>query len=233
MLVQSVLPAALSGAAEAAGDLRVADCSRLLELLSLVPDASVLAVAPAVTVKAICPARLESVRGPPPWRPWLTPCHAQACPWAQTSCPARAMSTSATTSATLVMNGATSSRNARWCSARTTGGSSRCQTPAALRAMGRCGPGARRTLTRSTRPRPPGCGSPQSPRCAHSSYQIITSEGATIASTVTYLLPVVAIVLGVLVLSESVTVGVVAGVVLVLCGVGLTRKHQADRRSAD
>ena len=37
-------------------------------------------------------------------------------------------------------------------------------------------------------------------------YQIITSEGATVASTVTYLLPVVAIVLGVLVLGESVTV---------------------------
>jgi drug/metabolite transporter (DMT)-like permease len=36
-------------------------------------------------------------------------------------------------------------------------------------------------------------------------YQIITSEGATIASTVTYLLPVVAIVLGVLVLSENIT----------------------------
>jgi drug/metabolite transporter (DMT)-like permease len=32
-------------------------------------------------------------------------------------------------------------------------------------------------------------------------YQIITSEGATVASTVLYLLPVVAIVLGVLVLS--------------------------------
>jgi hypothetical protein len=36
-------------------------------------------------------------------------------------------------------------------------------------------------------------------------YQIITSEGATIASTVTYLLPVVAIVLGVLVLGENIT----------------------------
>jgi hypothetical protein len=61
MLVQSVLPAALSAAAEAAGDLRVADCSRLLELLSLVPDprdprairhaaASVLAVAAAAVL---------------------------------------------------------------------------------------------------------------------------------------------------------------------------------------
>ena len=36
-------------------------------------------------------------------------------------------------------------------------------------------------------------------------YQIITSEGATVASTVTYLLPVVAIVLGIVVLGESIT----------------------------
>ena len=56
-------------------------------------------------------------------------------------------------------------------------------------------------------------------------YQIITSEGATVASTVTYLLPVVAIVLGVLVLGESVTTVVLAGVVLVLAGVALTRRH--------
>ena len=56
-------------------------------------------------------------------------------------------------------------------------------------------------------------------------YQIITSEGATIASTVTYLLPVVAIVLGVLVLNESITVTVLAGIALVLAGVGLTRRR--------
>ena len=54
-------------------------------------------------------------------------------------------------------------------------------------------------------------------------YQIITSEGATVASTVTYLLPVVAIVLGVLVLGESITVTVLAGIALVLAGVALTR----------
>lgn len=54
-------------------------------------------------------------------------------------------------------------------------------------------------------------------------YQIITSEGATIASTVTYLLPVVAIVLGVLVLGESVTGIVLGGIALVLAGVALTR----------
>jgi drug/metabolite transporter (DMT)-like permease len=56
-------------------------------------------------------------------------------------------------------------------------------------------------------------------------YQIITSEGATVASTVTCLLPVVAIVLGVLVLGENITVTVLAGIVLVLAGLALTRRH--------
>ena len=56
-------------------------------------------------------------------------------------------------------------------------------------------------------------------------YQIITSEGATVASTVIYLLPVVAIVLGVLVLSEPVTVATLAGIALVLAGVALTRRQ--------
>jgi drug/metabolite transporter (DMT)-like permease len=55
-------------------------------------------------------------------------------------------------------------------------------------------------------------------------YQIITSEGATVAATVTYLLPVVAIVLGVLVLGETVTIPVLAGIALVLAGVALTRR---------
>ena len=56
-------------------------------------------------------------------------------------------------------------------------------------------------------------------------YQIITSEGATVASTVTYLLPVVAIVLGILVLGESITVTTLAGIALVLAGVALTRRR--------
>jgi drug/metabolite transporter (DMT)-like permease len=56
-------------------------------------------------------------------------------------------------------------------------------------------------------------------------YQIITSEGATIASTVTYLLPVVAIVLGVVVLSETITVSALVGIALVLAGVALTRRR--------
>jgi drug/metabolite transporter (DMT)-like permease len=57
-------------------------------------------------------------------------------------------------------------------------------------------------------------------------YQIITREGATIASTVTYLLPVVAIILGVLVLGERITLAIVTGITLVLLGVALTRKRQ-------
>ena len=55
-------------------------------------------------------------------------------------------------------------------------------------------------------------------------YQIITSDGATAASMVTYLLPVVAIVLGVLVLNESITAIVLGGIALVLTGVALTRR---------
>jgi drug/metabolite transporter (DMT)-like permease len=56
-------------------------------------------------------------------------------------------------------------------------------------------------------------------------YQVITSEGATVASTVIYLLPVVAIVLGVLVLSENITATALAGIALVLAGVALTRRR--------
>ncbi len=60
-------------------------------------------------------------------------------------------------------------------------------------------------------------------------YQIISSDGATVASTVTYLLPVVAIVLGVLVLRETVTALTLAGIALVLAGVALTRRPATAR----
>lgn len=69
-------------------------------------------------------------------------------------------------------------------------------------------------------------------------YSIITREGATAASTVTYLNPVVAVALGVVVLSEHVTLAVLAGVGLVLAGIALTRyqarpvRELADRRAA-
>jgi drug/metabolite transporter (DMT)-like permease len=55
-------------------------------------------------------------------------------------------------------------------------------------------------------------------------YQIIFSEGATAASTVTYLLPVIAIVLGIIVLSENVTLTMLAGITLILAGIALTRR---------
>jgi drug/metabolite transporter (DMT)-like permease len=63
-------------------------------------------------------------------------------------------------------------------------------------------------------------------------YQIIASEGATIAATVTYLLPVVAIVLGTAVLGESVTVADLAGIALVLAGVALTRRRATAKAAA-
>ena len=56
-------------------------------------------------------------------------------------------------------------------------------------------------------------------------YQIIASVGATVASTVTYLLPVVAIILGFLVLGEHVTLLDLAGIALILAGVALTRNR--------
>lgn len=58
---------------------------------------------------------------------------------------------------------------------------------------------------------------------------MITSEGATVASTEAYLLPVVAIVLGVLVLNETVTANMLAGIALVLTGIALTRRRLPGR----
>ena len=49
----------------------------------------------------------------------------------------------------------------------------------------------------------------------------------------TYLLPVVAIVLGVLVLSESVTGIMLGGIALVMAGVALTRHDSASGRTGE
>ena len=54
-------------------------------------------------------------------------------------------------------------------------------------------------------------------------YRLITDEGTT-ASVVTYLLPVVAVILGATVLAEPLTAQVIAGVIVVLAGVALTRR---------
>ena len=68
-------------------------------------------------------------------------------------------------------------------------------------------------------------------------YQIIFREGATVASTVTYLLPVVAIVLGFLVLHENITLTTLAGIALILAGTALARaglwKHRTVRKNRD
>jgi drug/metabolite transporter (DMT)-like permease len=72
-------------------------------------------------------------------------------------------------------------------------------------------------------------------------FRLIQDEGATTASTVTYLLPVVAVVLGVLVLDEPVTWNLLAGSVVVLFGVGIAegrlgfprRGQPASVRAAD
>ncbi len=54
-------------------------------------------------------------------------------------------------------------------------------------------------------------------------YRIIADDGPLLASTVTYLLPVVAVSLGALVLDEAFTARAAAGVAVVLAGVALTR----------
>ncbi|MEV0732920.1 DMT family transporter [Polymorphospora sp. NPDC050346] len=57
-------------------------------------------------------------------------------------------------------------------------------------------------------------------------YRIIAAEGATNAAAVGYLLPVVSVALGVVVLGEGLNPWIVAGMVVVLGGVGLIRRHQ-------
>lgn len=54
-------------------------------------------------------------------------------------------------------------------------------------------------------------------------YRLITDEGPTNASAVAYLLPVVSVLLGALFLDEALTPHVIAGMVVVLGGVALTR----------
>ncbi|WP_233102540.1 DMT family transporter, partial [Streptomyces flavofungini] len=57
----------------------------------------------------------------------------------------------------------------------------------------------------------------------HLNSRLIADEGPTAAATVGYLLPVVSVALGALVLGEEIGVRVVAGMVVVLAGVGLSR----------
>jgi drug/metabolite transporter (DMT)-like permease len=56
-------------------------------------------------------------------------------------------------------------------------------------------------------------------------YRLIGDEGPTVASTTTYLLPIVAVALGALVVNEAVTVPMVAGMLAVLAGVALVQRR--------
>ncbi|WP_433274914.1 DMT family transporter [Actinosynnema sp. CS-041913] len=58
-------------------------------------------------------------------------------------------------------------------------------------------------------------------------YRLIADEGPTNASTVGYLLPVVSVLLGAAFLGEDLNLRVVAGMVVVLVGVALTRRQPA------
>lgn len=71
-------------------------------------------------------------------------------------------------------------------------------------------------------------------------YRLITDEGPTNAAAVGYLLPVVSVLLGAVFLDEKLTVSVIAGMVVVLAGVAMTRVTRraptpviAEPRSAD
>jgi drug/metabolite transporter (DMT)-like permease len=63
-------------------------------------------------------------------------------------------------------------------------------------------------------------------------YRLIQDEGATTASTVTYLLPIVAVILGAIILSEPVTWNLFAGTAIVLAGVGLSERRFAPTGAA-
>jgi drug/metabolite transporter (DMT)-like permease len=69
-------------------------------------------------------------------------------------------------------------------------------------------------------------------------YRLIQDEGATSASTVTYLIPAVALVLGAVVLDEPLTWRLLLGAAVILAGVAMseerlirsTAARQADRK---
>jgi drug/metabolite transporter (DMT)-like permease len=62
-------------------------------------------------------------------------------------------------------------------------------------------------------------------------YRLIADEGATTASTVTYLLPIVAVVLGILILGEPLTWNVFVGTALILAGVALAEGRLGGRKT--
>ncbi|TWP45199.1 EamA family transporter [Lentzea tibetensis] len=62
-------------------------------------------------------------------------------------------------------------------------------------------------------------------------YRVIADEGATTATTVGYLLPVVSVLLGAAFLGEQLNLRVVAGMLVVLLGVAMTRRQTAQSKA--
>ncbi|MCI2419420.1 DMT family transporter [Saccharopolyspora sp. K220] len=60
-------------------------------------------------------------------------------------------------------------------------------------------------------------------------YRIISDEGATTASTVAYLMPIVSVLLGWLLLGEELGLRILLGMAIVLLGVALTRRTPASK----
>jgi drug/metabolite transporter (DMT)-like permease len=63
-------------------------------------------------------------------------------------------------------------------------------------------------------------------------YRLIADEGPTAASTVTYLLPVVALTLGIIVLGEAISWTLFAGTALVLLGIAISESRLPGMRQA-
>lgn len=59
-------------------------------------------------------------------------------------------------------------------------------------------------------------------------YRLIQDEGPTVASTVTYLLPIVAVVLGAAILTERLAASSLTGGIAILIGVALTQRSRQD-----
>ena len=64
-------------------------------------------------------------------------------------------------------------------------------------------------------------------------YRLIADEGPTAASTTTYLLPLVAVGLGALVVNETVTLSMIAGMIVVLGGVALVQRRPASPAASE
>ncbi len=63
-------------------------------------------------------------------------------------------------------------------------------------------------------------------------YRLIIDEGASATSIVTYLMPIVSVVLGAVALHELIPLNVIAGMMVVLAGVALARRRATSLQIA-